>query len=148
MKEIRTGITIHAPRDRVWEVLTDFSRYGEWNPLIPSVTGELAVGNRLQIHIRFPLLPAMPLETVVASLVPEEQFSWRGRLVSGQVAEGVHFFELRPESDNETTFVNRELFGGVATATMIWPLQQALAEGYRRMNRALKEYIESGSCFL
>ncbi|ARM30718.1 SRPBCC domain-containing protein [Prosthecochloris sp. HL-130-GSB] len=146
MKEIRTGITILAPREHVWDVLTDFGRWGEWNPLIPKVSGQLEIGARLDIQVRFPLLPPMPIETIVASLHPGQDFSWRGRIISGQLAEGVHFFELRPDRDGSTLFVNRELFAGAASATLIWPVQRMLSEGYRRMNESLKRYIEQGFC--
>ena len=37
MKELRSQIEIEAPADRVWQVLTDFATYPEWNPFIRRV---------------------------------------------------------------------------------------------------------------
>src|SRR5688572_3315582 len=51
MKEIRTETEIDAPAARVWEVLTDFSRYHEWNPLVPEASGELRAGGRLRLRV-------------------------------------------------------------------------------------------------
>ena len=50
-KQLRTEIAIDAPPERVWAVLTDFERYGEWNPFVPSLQGELSGGSRLRVRL-------------------------------------------------------------------------------------------------
>ncbi|MFM2360786.1 MAG: hypothetical protein RLY16_2779, partial [Bacteroidota bacterium] len=40
-KEIKTTIEIHASPARVWEVLTNFDEYPNWNPFIKSLKGEV-----------------------------------------------------------------------------------------------------------
>lgn len=47
---MHTEIEIAAPALRVWEMLTDFSRYPEWNPSLRSVAREPAVGERLVVQ--------------------------------------------------------------------------------------------------
>jgi uncharacterized protein YndB with AHSA1/START domain len=38
MKELHTEIEIDASAERVWDILTDFASYPQWNPFIrPSV---------------------------------------------------------------------------------------------------------------
>ena len=54
MKEIHTEIEIHAPAERVWQVLTDFAAYPQWNSFIRRVEGEIRAGARLHT---FPALP-------------------------------------------------------------------------------------------
>ena len=44
MKVIHTEIEIHAPAERVWQVLTDLAAYPDWNPFIRSVEGEIKAG--------------------------------------------------------------------------------------------------------
>ena len=44
MYEISNQVMINAPVDQVWNVLTDFDRFPEWNPVIRRVEGRLAVG--------------------------------------------------------------------------------------------------------
>ena len=41
MHEIRTQVDIQAGASLVWSVLTDFSRYPDWNPTIRGVQGPL-----------------------------------------------------------------------------------------------------------
>ncbi|WP_405512784.1 SRPBCC family protein [Streptomyces canus] len=44
MREISTYVDIDAKPRIVWEVLTDFARYPDWNPYVREVTGEVRVG--------------------------------------------------------------------------------------------------------
>jgi len=44
MREVRTEIEIAASASSVWQVLTDFARYSEWNPFISCISGELVDG--------------------------------------------------------------------------------------------------------
>ena len=44
MKELHSEIVIDASPERVWDVLTDFASYPQWNPFIRRISGELEVG--------------------------------------------------------------------------------------------------------
>jgi hypothetical protein len=52
MKEIYTKIHINASPSIVWNILTDFDNYGEWNPFIKEISGVQQVGSELQIFIK------------------------------------------------------------------------------------------------
>ena len=45
------AIDIDAPVERVWEVLTDFERYGEWNPFTTRVDANLEVGASVSLRV-------------------------------------------------------------------------------------------------
>ena len=49
MKELRSEIEITASARRVWEILTDFAGFPQWNPFIRRARGNLVVGERLDI---------------------------------------------------------------------------------------------------
>ena len=51
-KELKSQIKIQASPGRVWEILSDFKSYSEWNPFITSILGEARVGTRLKMKIR------------------------------------------------------------------------------------------------
>ena len=52
--ELRTEIEISAPPAAVWEVLTDFARYPEWNPFLVEVQGSPKVGGELRVAVSPP----------------------------------------------------------------------------------------------
>jgi hypothetical protein len=47
---------IEAPLEKVWQVMLDVQRYGEWNPFIVKVDadGPVRVGGRFVLHVRWP----------------------------------------------------------------------------------------------
>ena len=53
MPSTKASIDIDAPLARVADVLFDFARYGEWNPFIPVIAGEVKQGALLTLHARF-----------------------------------------------------------------------------------------------
>lgn len=49
-----THIDIDAPPDRVWQVLTNFADYPNWNPFIIKVQGEPIAGTKIKKRIVLP----------------------------------------------------------------------------------------------
>ena len=46
MKELHSEVEIKASAERVWQVLTNFAAFPQWNPFIRMVSGETRVGQR------------------------------------------------------------------------------------------------------
>ena len=51
MKELHSEIEIAASPERVWDILADFAAYPRWNPFIRHISGELEVGERLEVRL-------------------------------------------------------------------------------------------------
>jgi hypothetical protein len=49
--KLHTAIDIDATPERVWEVLTDFAAYPQWNPFM-EITGTPRVGERLKVRLQ------------------------------------------------------------------------------------------------
>jgi uncharacterized protein YndB with AHSA1/START domain len=49
VRELRTEVTINAPAERVWELLTDFGSFPDWNPFMLRARGEVGVGEKLLV---------------------------------------------------------------------------------------------------
>ena len=65
MREITTEIEIHAPADRVWNILTNFSQFQQWNPFIRQAEGEVKEGARLRVRIEPPGSRGMTFKPLV-----------------------------------------------------------------------------------
>jgi hypothetical protein len=76
MRELRAEIEIGAPPERVWQVLTDFGAYPEWNPFIRSIEGEPRVGSRLKVRIQPPGARAMTFRPTVRAAKPARELRW------------------------------------------------------------------------
>ena len=51
---LQAEIEIDAPPERVWQVLTDFAAYSEWNPFVLSVVGQLKEHSTVTIRPGLP----------------------------------------------------------------------------------------------
>ncbi len=56
MRELRSEVTINAPAERVWELLTDFGSFPDWNPFMQRASGEVVVGEKLVVYLKPPAL--------------------------------------------------------------------------------------------
>ena len=54
---VSQSVIIEASAEKVWEVLVDFGRYGDWNPFCPAAEGTLALGEPLKMTLKNYLEP-------------------------------------------------------------------------------------------
>lgn len=113
MTTFSIGIEIAAPKDRVWQVMSDVERWHEWTASIKSVkrlgTGAFAVGSR--VLIRQPKLP--PAFWKVSAIEPGKSFTWVS-VSPGFRAIGYHGVESKPGGSRATLSIEFQgVFGGV-----------------------------------
>ena len=58
-------VKIAAPPDRVWDVITDFPRYAEWNPFVVACESTLIVGDPIQMRVQLFEAFAQPQHEVI-----------------------------------------------------------------------------------
>ena len=141
-KEIRTEIIIHATPLRVWEVLTDFKKYPEWNPFIKSIAGTLREGNTIVAKMQPPGGSGMTFKPKLLAVRNAQELRWLGHLFFPGLFDGEHIFELYENTDSSTTFVQREKFTGILVPLFKKMLDVNTVQGFQLMNKKLKEIAE------
>ncbi len=142
MKELHTEIEIDAPAERVWELLTDFASYPQWNPFIRNISGLPAPGERLEVRLEPPGGQGMTFKPKVLNAEPNRQLRWLGSLLVPGLFDGEHSFTIQPLAENHVRFVQREAFKGVLVPVFARSLEANTKRGFEQMNRALKERAE------
>ena len=138
--ELRAEIEIDADPGTVWNVLTDFDGYPEWNPFIGPIEGRQAVGARLRVRIQPPDSRGMTLKPHVTAVEPGRVFGWLGTLGIPHIFDGAHRFELEPiDGGRRTRFVQSERFRGVLLPIVRRAILPATLRGFEAMNRALAD---------
>lgn len=144
MRTVAATVDIDASPMAVWAVLTDLSRYPEWNPHIREGAGKVAAGNRLTLRM-FPA-SGRPVTLRPLVLVAEPGAEWRllgglpgifGRLIFS----GEHSFTLRPAGGG-TRLVQSETFRGILVRFIGKTLAGARAD-FQQHNEALKKRVET-----
>jgi hypothetical protein len=74
---IDTTVDIDASRDAVWDVLTDFASYSEWNPSM-RIEGTPEVGTKLVVHLLANGGHGMSFKPKVLAATPGEELRWLG----------------------------------------------------------------------
>jgi hypothetical protein len=143
MRELRSEIAIAAPAERVWEVLTDFEVYPEWNPFMRSVLGSCETGSRLTVRIEPPGARAMTFKPTILTAEPERELRWLGRLLVPGLFDGEHRLTIEPLNGGGTRFVQSERFSGLLVGLFAKTLA-ATQRGFEQMNVALKTRAEGG----
>ena len=141
-KTLTRTITIDAQAEEVWETLTDFSRYAEWNPFVTSARGEPAEGARLTLRIEPPGGKAMTFRPRVLVARSDRELRWLGRLGPPGVFDGEHWFRIDEEGERSVRVTQGEHFRGLLVPLFSGSLDRNTARGFEAMNRALKERVE------
>ncbi|HMS44362.1 MAG TPA: SRPBCC domain-containing protein, partial [Alphaproteobacteria bacterium] len=94
--EIRTQIIIQSPAAKIWQVLTDFPSYPNWNPFIRSISGSLIVGQPLKVEIQPPGQKSMRFKPQLLSVENNKKLAWKGKVLLPGLLDGEHIFELAP----------------------------------------------------
>ena len=142
MKELCTEIEIQASDKRVWQLLTDFASFPQWNPFIRQAKGEAKVGARLVIHLQPSGASGMTFKPIVLKVEPNRELRWLGRLLMPGLFDGEHTFTIETLEANRVRFTQREVFTGLLVPLFARSLNADTRRGFAEMNQALKSRAE------
>lgn len=144
MYDIVTSIEIDASPERVWDVLTNFREYDEWNPFIRHLKGSAAPGERLSFVAQFRGRD-LPISARFVRLEPNREIRWHGPTSSvlGKLFRGEHYIRLEPAGDGRTRVEHGEQFGGVLVGFVWERFKDSVMPQYIAMNEGLKRRAEA-----
>lgn len=137
MRELQASVEIESTLERVWEILTDFDGYPDWNPFIRRISGRLEPGERIEVRIEPPGLRGMTFRPKVLAVERQREIRWLGRLLVPRLFDGEHQLLLEPSPENRVHFVQRERFRGGLVPFLGGTLRKTRI-GFEEMNNALK----------
>jgi hypothetical protein len=144
-RRLHSEIEIQASPDRVWETLTDFAAYPDWNPFIVQAAGEPVPGGRLQLRMRPPGRRPMTFRPKVLEATPARRLRWLGHLFVPGLFDGEHTFTIDPVGPDRVRLSQREEFRGLLVRLVLAFIGKPTEEGFHQMNQALKTRVEHPS---
>jgi len=135
-KHITTSIQINSNLETVWEILTDFDAYPNWNPFIKSIEGEVAEGKKITARIG-----GMTFKPIVLVFEEKRELKWLGNLWVKGLFDGEHRFLLTANKDG-VLFEQSEKFSGLLVPLFAKSLDQDTVKGFNEMNELLKNRCE------
>jgi hypothetical protein len=141
--EIRTEIAISAPPSRVWEVLTDFSHYPDWNPFILELKGDVRLGATIRYHFEFPRGIRIWTAAKILTFERERELRWEAHFLTPTIFGGEHYFAMDAMTGSGTVFYHGEIFRGLLLPVVRPVLRKYGLQIYRALNNALKQRVEA-----
>jgi len=126
---------VHAPVAVVWEVLSDFDAYPQWNPCV-QFRGRPELGARVPITLQL-MGRSFPFSVRMEAMDEERELRWRGG--PPQLMSGTHYFKIHAQGPDATEVIHGERFEGLAVP-LVWPaVRRAFEAFYERINQSLAE---------
>ena len=141
-RSLQAEVEIQASAERVWEVLTDFAAYPDWNPFIVQVVGEPVPGQRLELRMRLSGGRAMTIRPEVLEADPGRALRWLGRLLVPGLFDGEHRFTIQPSGPGRVRLTQHEEFRGLLAPLLLVMIAKPTLASFHQMNQALKARLE------
>ncbi len=135
---IATSVEIAAPISRVWQVLTAFNDYGNWNPVL-TLQGAAIPGTRVRARAGRSS-SGREFEAWVKIVEPPTRLVWEGG--DPEQFYGRHVFELAELDVGGTRLDNIETFSGKMTASVLEQHRDAIRSEFLAFNEALRAAAE------
>jgi hypothetical protein len=143
-KQLRAEIDIEATPERVWQVLTDFGAYAQWNPFMVEASGKAAKGERLTIRMQPTGGRAMTFRPTVREATAQRRLRWLGHLGLPGIFDGEHSFTIEPAGEGRVRLVQQEEYRGLLVPLLARSLDRGTLPAFDQMNQALKQRAEQG----
>jgi hypothetical protein len=141
MKAFSVSTLIRATPEAIWTILTDASRWTEWNTTVDRIEGKIAPGEKVTVYVKINPGRGFPLK--VREFVPPKHMVWADGMPLG-LFKGQRTYTLTPKGDGNVEFTMREEFTGLL-APLITKSIPDMQPAFDEFAAALKKRAESGS---
>ncbi len=136
-------LEIEAPAEVVWQVLTDFDAYGEWNPFVVEATCALDVGSAMDMRVRVLPFMAQSQREWVTSVEPGRGFCYAMSMTPGRALRSERCHRVEPLLPERCRYESRFEIAGPLSAVVKGLLGGQLRRGFGEMSAAVKVRAES-----
>ncbi|MEX0347458.1 MAG: SRPBCC family protein [Rhizobiaceae bacterium] len=134
-KTFHVEITIPAPPEAVWAVLTDAEGYAQWNPVFVNVEGEFKPGSTVRTTVKEPGKPDVVLSSEITKFVPAKELNQYGGIPGFITFD--HLWRLEPVEGGTRAVldeVDRGFYAWFWSSDWVEP-------SYREMSEALRDRV-------
>jgi hypothetical protein len=142
MRELKTEIEFDGTPQEVWEILADLPSQAAWNPFITKISGELRVGEKLDVRLEPEGERGITMHPMVLAAEAGRELRWLGHLLVPGIFDGEHRWLIEEAGPGRVRFTQSERFGGILVPLLWRRLRDGgTAKGFRAMNEALARRV-------
>jgi uncharacterized protein YndB with AHSA1/START domain len=103
--KIATEIALPAPQEKIWNILTDFAAYPEWNRLMKAVRGEAAPDAALEVDLQYWGKPVRKIAGRITGFMAPKYLSWAyAHKYGAWFLTSEHVMRLKEKEDGRVIF--------------------------------------------
>lgn len=141
MKQYHTTIDIDASAEAVWNELTNFKAYPQWNPIVGSLKGDMKTGSTIATYI-VPL--GKTYYPTILNYEKNKELIWLGVQGAKFLMAGKHYYKLEKVDTTKTRLLHGEYFTGLFSLFISKPLLAKMERAFLDHNNLLKKRVENG----
>ena len=136
-KSVHDEITVDAPVETVWSVITDTDQYEAWNPVMLLLDGNIAPGQKVTYRFTQDENNTSEISSTVQEVDENALLNQKGGLPMILTFDHKYILEA---TDTQTKVIIHEDYRGIGVN--FWN-PSGVHEAYVRLNRAIKARAES-----
>ncbi len=144
-REFHTTIDVDVSAADAWDVLSDFSAFGQWCPTLREVRGTAALGSELALRLAKQAGgdDTIGLAASVRVVDAPRELAWGGGFPGAPWLLDVHhWFEIEPLGADRCRLHHGERFRGLLLGLLWWAVAARVEAGYGAFNAAFKARCE------
>ncbi|MNQ60872.1 Polyketide cyclase / dehydrase and lipid transport [compost metagenome] len=137
---IEKRIGVHAPSDRIWEILSDLENWHAWNPYETGVTGTLAFGAGISLTEALPGMAERQVQARLGDWQPYAQLVWAEK--RGFMFNAIRYYEIEELERGNCIVSNGVIFSGLRGELFHDKHRKAIRSAYEDISEALRRAAE------
>lgn len=136
-------VPINAPAETVWQVLTDFESYPDWNPFTVRAESSLEVGESVDLYI--PRGKSLMKQSFVLEVFdPPREIAWRLRkMLHKAIFSAYRVQKVVAVDEGSCTYETSDTFDGWIAGKLYRSQNEWVQKNFKKLAAALKERAES-----
>lgn len=143
MKEYKIEITINASKEEVWNEITNFKNYPNWNTiLIMEQNDSLVVGEKFYVTINKPNGKKSQFKATTIRKERNLYFSAEQKIIGNWFFSAIHHFIIQEIDTKHVLFIQKWELKGIIASLFRKQILKEL-ESFGQMNNELKDRLEN-----
>ncbi|GAB5493422.1 MAG: hypothetical protein Phog2KO_36370 [Phototrophicaceae bacterium] len=136
-------IIINTPRQHIWDILTDFDAYNQWNPFTYDVEiPQFKVGESFQFTVKLGKSERLQKE-LITQIEEPTVMAWRYPFQENIWLSPIRYQVLTELSESQTQYQTWEHFSGLVAPILKLLVLSDVQAGFDMAAQALKQRCES-----
>jgi uncharacterized protein YndB with AHSA1/START domain len=143
--KIATEIALQAPQERVWNILTDFAAYPEWNRLMKAVRGQAAPDAAIEVDLQYWGKPVQTVAGKITGYMAPKYLSWTYvHKLGAWFLASEHVLRLKEKDDGRVIFFQEVYHTGLGLRFRRRDVEHYVRLSLDKLNDDLKHRLSEG----